>query len=156
MNFTVRYAKENDYEKIEAILKNVHAMHVAWRCDVYKMADPILEKDRFMEYIKDDNCIVAESDGNVVGMIYFFVKHVNNPVQVERKILYIDTMAVAEVYRGKGIGTSMFDFLRYVAKDRGCSSFELSVNAKNEDAQKMYAKYGFRPKSYTLDMPLEG
>ncbi|MBR6801299.1 MAG: GNAT family N-acetyltransferase [Eubacteriaceae bacterium] len=154
MKINIRYAQLSDYSQIESILKQVHEMHVMWRSDVYKMNDVILAKDRFLNYIAEDNCIVAEDDGVIVGMVYYFVKHVSTPVHVEKNILYIDTMAVHENYRGKGIGTAMFDHLREIAKCRDCVSFELSVNGKNEKAMKMYEKYGFGVKSLTLDMPL--
>ena len=71
---------------------------------------------------------------------------------MKRKVLFVDTMAVEEKYRGKGIGTGMFEYLKKVAKERQCDGIELQVNARNTAAKKMYEKCGFTEKSINMEL----
>ncbi len=155
MNITIRNAEIKDYESIENILIQVHRMHVEWRDDIYRMNDEINSFEHFSEIIADNTYIVAEADGQIVGVLYYFYKTTDIPIMTKRKTIYVDTMAVEENYRGKGIGTAMFDTVREIALKEGCTHIELQVNAKNTAAQQMYKKYGFSHKNYVLDMKLD-
>lgn len=79
-------------------------------------------------------------------------RHIENPLQVTRNIIFIDSMAVDEKYRGKGIGHTFFDFLKALRNKKGYDGIELQVNAKNEAAYKMYADYGFTNKSINMEL----
>lgn len=79
-------------------------------------------------------------------------RHIENPLQVTRNIIFIDSMAVDEKYRGKGIGHAFFDFLKALRNKKGYDGIELQVNAKNEAAYKMYADYGFTNKSINMEL----
>lgn len=79
-------------------------------------------------------------------------RHIENPLQVTRNIIFIDSMAVDEKYRGKGIGHAFIDFLKALRNKKGYDGIELQVNAKNEAAYKMYADYGFTNKSINMEL----
>lgn len=79
-------------------------------------------------------------------------RHIENPLQVTRIIIFIDSMAVDEKYRKKGIGHAFFDFLKALRNKKGYDGIELQVNAKNEAAYKMYADYGFTNKSINMEI----
>ena len=89
---------------------------------------------------------------NVAGILFIAYRHIENPVQVTRNIIFIDSMAVDENYRGKGIGHAFFDFLRELKIQKGYDGIELQVNAKNEAARKMYQDYGFTNKSINMEL----
>ncbi len=154
MNLIIRTATKDDYNSVEKIMVQVHKMHVDWRNDIYRMNDPINSFERFTELIADETYIVAEVSGQVVGILYYFFKETDIPIMTKRKTLYVDTMAVEEKYRGMGIGTAMFDTVKKIALQSGCTHMELQVNAKNSAAQKMYDNYGFRTKNIVMDMKL--
>ena len=63
----------------------------------------------------------------------------------------MDSMAVDEKYRGKGIGHAFFDFLKNLKNERGYDGIELQVNAKNKAAYKIYSDYRFTNKSINYD-----
>lgn len=67
-------------------------------------------------------------------------------------MIYIDTMAVDEQYRGKGIGHAFFEFLKEMKLQKGFDGIELQVNAKNKAAYQMYANYGFTEKSINMEL----
>ena len=87
----------------------------------------------------------------MAGILFIIYRHIENPNQVTRNIIFVDSMAVDEKYRGKGIGHAFFDFLKNLKNERGYDGIELQVNAKNKTAYKIYSDYGFTNKSINYD-----
>lgn len=79
-------------------------------------------------------------------------RHIESSNQVTRNIIYIDSMAVDEQYRGKGIGHTFFELLKELKTQKGYDGIELQVNAKNKAAYKMYTDYGFTEKSINMEL----
>ena len=144
----IRYARIEDYNKVEEIMKQVQNLHVKWRPDNYRMSDTILPYEDFTDAVK----IVAELDEKVVGLCFYILKHIEHDNQVTRDILYIDSMAVDETFRGQGIGHQLFDFIKDIAKLKKIDGIELQVNSKNTRARKMYEEYGFVEKSVNMEL----
>ena len=151
-NIVVRYAKNSDYDMVEVLMKQVQQMHVEWRPDIYKMGETVLPKDIFEKAVAEKNFLVAEVEEMVVGLLFFYVYHRENDSSVTRDVLFVDSMAVHEDYRGQGIGHALFDYVKAMAAEKHIDALELSVNAKNVDAMAMYRKYGFGEKSITMEM----
>ncbi len=95
---------------------------------------------------------VAEYDENVAGILFIIYRHIENPNQMTRDIIFIDFMAVDEIYRGKGIGHTCFDFLKDLKNQKGYDRIELQVNVKNKTAYKIYSDYGFTNKSINMEL----
>ena len=53
MDIHIRTAKVEDYNAVEAIMKQVHKLHVGWRPDVYKQQETILPLDEFKQAIQE-------------------------------------------------------------------------------------------------------
>lgn len=153
-NIMVRYAENSDYEMVEVLMKQVQQLHVEWRPDIYKMGATVLPKNIYEKAVAEKNFLVAELEGNVVGLLFFYVYHRENDNSVTRDVLFVDSMAVHENFRGQGIGHALFDYVKAMAKEKHIDAIELSVNAKNTDAMAMYRKYGFGEKSMTMEMVL--
>ena len=151
-NIAIRYAEENDYPGIEKIMQQVQDMHVTWRPDIYKRGEIVLPYEVFKDAVYDKSFLVAEIDSQIVGLLFFMIRHIENNVQITRNILFIDSMAVAEGYRGQGVGRSLFAFVKEIKKQRHLDGIELQVNSKNLKARAMYAKYGFTEKSVTMEL----
>lgn len=151
-NITIRYAQIDDYPAVEEIMKQVQGMHIAWRPDLYQYSDIMLPLEVFEAAVQSKEFIVAETEGQLAGLLFFVIRHIENAVQVTRDILYIDSMAVAEGFRGQGIGHRLFEYVNEIKKQRNLTGIELQVNAKNLDARAMYEKYGFTEKSITMEL----
>lgn len=152
MEIHIRTAKVEDYSVVEAIMKQVHKLHVGLRPDVYKQQETILPLDEFKQAIKEQAFFVAEGEGKVVGILGLMYRHVETPVHVTKDIIFIDSMAVDEPYRGKGVGHAFFDFLKELKKEKGYDAIELQVNARNKVAYDMYRSYGFTEKSINMEL----
>ena len=151
---TIRYAEPQDYPQVESIMQQVQDMHVTWRPDIYKRGNVVLPPEVFDKAVQSREFIVAEADGQIVGLLFFMIRHVENSNQVTRNILFIDSMAVAEGCRGQGVGRSLFAFVKEIRKQRNLDGIELQVNAKNLAAKAMYEKYGFTEKSINMELLL--
>lgn len=152
MDIQIRTAKLEDYNAVEAIMKQVHKLHVGWRPDVYKQQETILPLDEFKQAIQEQAFFVPEGEGKVVGILGLMYRHVETPVHVTKDIIFIDSMAVDEPYRKKGVGHAFFDFLKELKKEKGYDAIELQVNARNKVAYDMYRSYGFTEKSINMEL----
>lgn len=149
---TIRYAESHDYSQVEKIMQQVQDMHVNWRSDIYKRSDVVLPPEIFDRAVQNKEFIVAEAADKIIGLLCFMIRHIENNVQVTRDVLFIDSMAVAEGYRGQGVGHRLFEFVKQIRQQRNLDGIELQVNAKNLEAKAMYEKYGFTEKSINMEL----
>lgn len=152
MEIPIRNSKLEEYETIETIMKQAQQMHIDWRPDIYKYSGTVLPLEVYEQAVKDKTFFVAEYEENIAGVLFIIYRHIENPVQVTRNIIFVDSMAVDEKYRGKGIGHAFFDFLKELRDQKGFDGIELQVNAKNEVACKFYSDCGFTNKSITMEL----
>lgn len=89
--------------------------------------------------INGDNLIlVATHENSIVGFI-----SVQRGVQIRiRHTAYI-VVGIRESFRGKGIGSNLFDKLDSWARDNNIKRLELSVICSNVVAKHLYEKHGF-------------
>lgn len=152
MNIKMRVANSRDYEAVTQIMSQVQNMHVEWRPDIYRHNENLLSKEVFDKIIENGTFFVAESDNVVIGVLEIVFRHVESPAHVTRKVIFIDTMAVDEKYRGMGVGHKMFDFIKQMKQEKNMDGIELQVNAKNNSAYEMYKKCGFTEKSINMEL----
>ncbi len=152
MDFTIRKAVMKDYESVVKIMNQVQQMHVNWRPDIYKLNNSIIPIDIFAKLVEDDTFFVAEADGIVAGIMEIIFRHIETPVHITRDVIFIDSMAVDEKYRGLGIGHLFFEKVKQIKEQKHCDGIELQVNSKNTAAYEMYSKYGFTVKSINMEL----
>lgn len=152
MEIHIRNSKLEEYKTIETIMKQAQQMHIDWRPDIYKHSEIVLPLEVYEQAVKDETFFVAEYGENVAGVLFIIYRHIENPIQVTRNIIYVNSMAVDEKYRRKGIGHAFFDFLKELRSKKGFDGIELQVNAKNESAYKIYSDCGFTNKSITMEL----
>ena len=70
------------------------------------------------------------------------------------KQLNIEAICVDKNYRGNGIGTLLLDYIKNVGKEQGCTDMYLTVNQENENAIKVYEKFGFEVKNIAYMMKI--
>lgn len=152
MKAFVRNVERKDYEAVVNIMGQVQEMHVKWRPDIYKTNKEMIPADKFAGLLKGGTFFVAEADGMVVGVMGIALRHIENPSHVTRNVIFIDSMAVDEKYRGRGIGHLFFEKAKQIKEERHCDAVELQVNAKNKAAYEMYVKCGFKEKSINMEL----
>ncbi len=69
-------------------------------------------------------------------------------MRLEEDTIRVDSIAVADQYRGEGIGTMLINKAIKIAKDRGYKEMILEVVNTNPRAKKLYESMGFRQKKH--------
>ena len=87
----------------------------------------------------DDNCLVAEKDGKIVGAVW--VRIMNDYGHIDDKTPSL-AISLYKEYRGLGTGTSLMKEMLLLLKSKGYKKLSLSVQKINY-AFKMYKKLGF-------------
>ena len=153
MELKIRPARLEDYPGIEAIMQQVQSLHVVLRPDVYKEVCTAIPEEELAKGIEQQSFYVAEADNKIVGILSFLHRSVRGAHQVAREVLFVDTMAVDEAYRGKGVGKAFLEFLKKIKEERGFDGIELQVNARNRAAYDAYRHWGFTEKSINMELP---
>lgn len=143
-------AVEADRQAVNALARQVHAMHVAWRPDIYEMPGELYPEERFSEAVNQRQLYVARLGGTVAGYVSLKIRDYDWPGMVRRKVMFLDEIAVEESVRGQGIGTEMMADIHALARAFGCTDLQLGVYPQNEAAVAFYEKCGFTIRS--IDM----
>ena len=143
-------ARPEDREVVNALALQVHAMHTAWRPDIFEMAEELYSEERFLDAIKARQLYVAKIENIVVGYTLLLTKRYDWPGAVSRKVMVIDELCVHESCRNQGIGKVMMEDIHALAKAFRCTDLQLGVYPQNDDAVAFYQKCGFTIRS--IDM----
>lgn len=146
----LQLATPADRETVNELAMQVHAMHVAWRPDIYEMVPEMYTEERFQEAVKQRQLYVAKMDGIPVGYALLKIRNYDWPGVVRRKVMVIDELCVDSMCRGQGVGTRMVEDVRALGKAFGCTDLQLGVYPQNDDAVGFYQKCGLMIQSITM------
>lgn len=140
MNYIIREIKGNEYNLLDDFL--YEAIFIP------KGVEPppreIINQPDLQVYIsdfgkKDDNCLVAEVDGKIVGAVWTRIMNDYGHIDDETPSFVI---SLYKDFRGLGIGTALMNEMFILLKLKGYKKLSLSVQKENY-AYKMYLKHGF-------------
>ena len=143
-------ARLSDRDAINEMAQQVHAMHVAWRPDIYEMTGELYPTERFEAAIRERTLYTAKLAGVTVGYVSLKIRNFDWPGMVKRKVMFVDELCVVETARRQGIGTAMMADVRALAMAFGCTDLQLGVYPQNDEAVAFYQKCGFTIRS--IDM----
>ena len=143
----VRWARENELERVNELRMQVNALHVAGKPEVFKPGFPEELRNYIYAIHKDPEqfITVAVKDGTICG--FAVLHHINrpeNPFMKERDFLDIDEFCVDEAFRRQGIASEMIAFIREFAKGKGFHRIELNMWEFNQEALAFYEASGFQ------------
>lgn len=150
----LQLARPFDREQVECIAKQVHALHVAWRPDIYEMPEELYSEERFNRLIAERQLYVAKDRETVLGYVLVKIRSYDWPGVVCREVMLVDELAVREEIRGRGIGTAMMDDVKVLARAFGCTDLQLGVYPQNDAAVTFYQKNGLMIRSIDMQMKL--
>jgi ribosomal protein S18 acetylase RimI-like enzyme len=116
---TIRKAEARDRPALERFLERWHSLRVA------RLGE--------LEHPLDHPMLVAERDGYPVGALTY-VMHGEG---CEVLTLHVDD-------RRRGLGTTLIDEVKEIARQRGCTRLWLITTNDNVDALRFYQRRGFR------------
>ena len=154
MNATIEVPKIDDFKRVNELAKQVHELHVNWNPDLFKSVKEVLNKENYKTRIENKELFVAKLKDEVVGYILFNISEKDNPIMKYRKQLSIEAICVDEKCRREGIGTALLEYVNKLGKENGCTHLYLTVNKENENAIKVYEKFGFNVKNIAYIMKI--
>lgn len=150
----LQLARPVDREQVECIAKEVHALHVSWRPDIYEMPDELYSAERFARVLAEKQLYVAKDREQVLGYVLLKMRSYDWPGVVRRKVMIVDELAVREEIRNKGIGSAIMDDVKVLARAFGCTDLQLGVYPQNDAAVAFYQKNGLMIRSIDMQMKL--
>lgn len=144
----IRLANTNDINDINTLLYQVHKVHSDARNDIFKEGKKKYSSEDLINILNDKNkpIFVYEENNKVIGYSFCVIKKTTNVDSlVDRVELYIDDLCVDSNYRGKGIGTLLYNHVKEYANIIKANSITLNVWCFNEKALKFYQKLGLTP-----------
>ena len=141
MNYTIRKIKETEYDVLNDFI--YEAIFIPQ--GVEPPPKSIIQNEDLQVYVRDfgkfpdDHCLVAETDGKIVGAVWTRIMndygHIDDATPSFAISLYKD-------YRNFGIGTAMMKQMLELLRQNGYKQASLAVQKANY-AVKMYLNVGF-------------
>ena len=129
MGLTIRDAQAADAEPIAELLGQLGYP-----------TEPSAVKERLERLvIVGDSVVVAELDGDVVGMAHL---HVSPTIERERPAAKLGALIVSESRRGRGIGRALVQAAEREARKRGSGSFFVTTSNRRDEAHRFYQSVG--------------
>ena len=150
----LQLATAADRVAVNRIAMQVHAMHVAWRPDIYEMHGEMYTEQRFCEAVNARQLFVEKQDDVVLGYVLVKTRTYDWPGVVKRRVMLIDEICVDESLRGQGIGSRMMTEIKALGRAFGCTDVQLGVYPQNESAVAFYQKSGFTIRSIEMQIKL--
>ncbi len=146
--FIIRPARAADVPAMFALVKELALFEKAPEQVTNSEADML--RDGFGEQ-PVFRSLVAECEGQVVGLAIFFVKYST----WKGKGLYLDDLIVTETYRGRGIGLALLKAYLEEARRSGARQVHWQVLDWNQPAIDLYKKMGASLEAEWLDCKME-
>ena len=153
----IRKAQTGDIPGLISLLLQVGQVHHELRPDIFRPRTLKYDETALAEVLKDEGRpVFVAMDGDAVLGYCFCIhrEYQGSGVSTDRRELYIDDLCVDENCRGRGIASALYRHVTDYAKGCNCRFITLNVWCGN-DAQRFYEKMGMRPRSITMEAPLE-
>lgn len=143
-------ARPSDRDAVNQIASEAHAMHVAWRPDIFESVEELYSEERFQEAIRTRSLYIARLNDVAVGYAAVQIREENTPGAVRRKVMQLEEICVEKTCRGQGIGQRMIMELRALSRAFRCTDLQLNVYPQNDDAVGFFQKCGFMIQSIVM------
>ena len=151
----IRQANKNDITQMVPLLDEVSKLHIEKRPDVFKIKSHEEIKSNLEEMIQDESnfILIAEDKQVAVGVIICKVREINNHTNLKNtKFLWINEICVKQEYRRNGIGRSLIEKAKEIAKANNCLRLELNCWELNEEAMKFYENQGLTTQRRVMEI----
>ena len=157
MKLKIREARIEDYDSLLPLFRQVHELHVFERPDIYNENPSPVERDFYLNQITDSkqHLFVAYRGIDIYAVVVMREEEVTaNSFVKARKILFVNSLCVAEEQRGNGIGKLMMGFVLDYGRKLNVDSIELGVSESNRAAIQFYESIGLKTKSRRMEFRL--
>ena len=147
----IREATPGDAEALGALARTTYAeafgatMHPD---DLTVHLEQGLSLERFQGMVNKHTFLVAETDGELIGLVQFGPAELDaawltEPIMLEPGDGYLERLYVRAAYQNRGVGSALLRAALGHPKLGGCRTVFLDVWAENAGAVQFYARHGF-------------
>ncbi|WHY84655.1 GNAT family N-acetyltransferase [Neobacillus novalis] len=157
MDYEIRVASLNHFEKIKPIHKEVHDLHVKGRPDKYNPTNNTLDFNYFKSLVDDKDSIIYIIENDVKIIAFTFLRKyqtAHRETVVKKEYVFMEDLGVTEKFRGEGLGKLLFNKALEFTKEVGATSLELGVWEFNEQAIKFYEAMGMKTQARKMEIKL--
>ena len=150
-------AAQSDIGGILRLLSQVLQIHAEIRPDIFVSGTTKYTESQLREIIVDDSrpVFVAKQAGEVCGYAFCVIREADFKTTMKpKKSVYIDDFCVDSSARGRGMGRTLFEFVKKWAKSIGCADITLAVWEGNGNARAFYDKMGMTPRETIMELKL--
>lgn len=140
----VRRAKGIDIDQILVLLDQVNRIHANSRPDIFNVATKY-SKVELENKIENEPIFVYVDNDKVLGYIFGLIQDNHSRLLKDNKTFFIDDFCVDENYRGKHIGSTLYEEVKKYAKSIDCKRITLNVWSFNDNAYRFYTYLGLKP-----------
>jgi diamine N-acetyltransferase len=142
----LRIEECGDIAVLSDLNRDVQELHSVTYPDLFKAYDRNAVEIFFSSMLSKNNWFhfVAYDNSEPVGFIQIEKREItNHPFRKDCTILYIHQISVRRTHEGSGVGRSLIEKVRSVARESHIDRIELDVWALNERANGFFRKMGF-------------
>ena len=158
MDIAIRNANQADYESLVPLFRQVHALHVHMRPDLYRENQTPVWKELFEGQLHDakQHIFVAAIGSEIAGVVVAREEEITeNPFVKTRKLLLVDSLCVSKAQRRMGIGKMLMQFVIGFGKSIKADGIELTVLEENSSAISFYESIGMTTKNRKMEIALK-
>lgn len=110
----------------------------------------------FREHIESEEYteLLVKEEGELVGFVT--IRQDDHPSRKLSEYTEIVNLLIGEEYRSQGLGSSVIEKIKEIARERNSDYLKVSSEWKNNGARKFYRENGFKQKQVTYTQKLEG
>lgn len=157
MDISIRKANKDDYKSLLFLFRQVHDFHVYERPDLYKENSTPVSQEFFESQLNDikQHIFVATFGNEIVGFVVMKEEEITgNSFVKARKVLFINSLCIAEAQRKKGIGKRLMKYVFDLGRSLKVDCIELGVSEKNPYAIEFYESIGMTTKGRKMEIIL--
>lgn len=152
MKINIRSVKENDYNCIARLYKELHKDKDKNKSEYYKESKDVFNKEYLKKYLENsdmDIFVAVNEKENIVGALEYEIRSTAESEELRsKKILFINSLVIDINYRKNGIAKELFDYIVDRSKRVAIDAIELSVQKFDSDEIGLY-------ESLTIDIKNE-
>ncbi|MFS0674688.1 N-acetyltransferase family protein [Ornithinibacillus sp. 179-J 7C1 HS] len=145
----VREAIPNDAKKLAELILQVEASSEYMLWEPYERQISPDSQQKMIERLQESEnstILIAEHEEQLVG--YLFA--IGEDAKRKKHSAYL-VVGIHQDYRGKGVGSLLFETLNQWAKEQKLHRLELTVVTENEAGVSLYKKMGFEVEGTKID-----
>ena len=140
------FAEAKDFEAVNALARQAHDAHIAWRPDLFQKVKYPFEPSVFQHRTEKKQILLACEEDNIVAYAAYDIRKIELPMLCPGTVLILDNLCVAENCRRSGIATKLIEYLCGLTKEWGCTDFQLNCYPENAAGIALYESLDMRVK----------